>query len=450
MSRWSIAMWASVLALGGVAHAADHIPPPAQKQALLITGATLHTVSGPVIENGRMLVERGRIRAIAAPGESLPAPETGPAIELMLPGRHIYPGFIAANSATGLVEVSAVRSTVDFSETGVINPNARAVVAINADSELMPVSRANGVLATLTVPSSTSFGSIAGTSALIQMDGWNWEDMALEQEVALHVYLPLMRLNSDVLKDALEPFREDIRKLSAQRLQQIERAFENAAAYANARAGDAQTPLDVRWEAMLPVLQGRRPVLIHAQDLAQIRHALGLAERHGFKLVIVGGADAWRVAPLLKARGVAVIIGGTHELPQRADDEVDVRYTLAARLAQGGVTFCIARSGGGFAAASERNLPYEAATAAAHGLSREEALKAITLYPAQILGVADRLGSLAPGRLASFIVTNGDPLEIMTTVERVFIQGREVDVGNRQTRLEQKYRQKPASPATPR
>jgi imidazolonepropionase-like amidohydrolase len=299
----------------------------------------------------------------------------------------------------------------------------------------------------LTVPGSTSFGSIAGTSTLIQLDGWNWEDMALVQEVALHVALPTMRLNSDVLKGSLEPLREDIRKLSAQRLQQIEQAFEAAAAYARARAADPLTPSDQRWEAMLPVMQGRRPVFVHADQLAQIRHALGLAERHGLKLVIVGGADAWRLAPVLKARDVPVIIGGVHELPQRRDDDIDSRYTLAARLSQAGVRFAIARVGGNFAAASERNLPYEAASAVAYGLPRDEALKAITLYPAQILGVADRLGALAPGLLASFIVTDGDPLEIATQVQRVFIQGREVEMANRQTRLEQKYKQKPAQPA---
>ncbi len=429
-------------------HASDQVTPPPQRQALLITGATLHTVSGPVIEGGRMLVERGRIRAIAGPGETLPAAETGPATVLDLRGRHVYPGFIAANSALGLVEVQAVRATIDTTEIGVINPNVRALVAVNADSELLPVARSNGVLAALAVPGSSTFGSIAGTSALLQIDGWTWEDMALVREVGLHVVLPIMRTNSDVLSGSLEPFKEEIRKLSAQRLQMIDQAFDAAAAYARARAAEPNTtPLDVRWEAMLTVLKGERPVFVHADDAAQIRHALGLAERHGLKLVIVGGADAARFAPVLKARGVAVVIAGVHTLPQRRDDAYDTRYTLATQLAQAGVAFCIAGEGGAFAAASERNLPYQAATAVAYGLSRDDALKAITLYPAQILGVADRLGSLAPGRLASFIVTDGDPLETATQVERIFIQGREVDISNRQKRLEQKYQQKAANTA---
>ena len=443
-TRYPITLAFGLLAAAALsAHASDQVTPAPQRQALLITGATLHTVSGAVIEGGSMLVERGRIRAIAAPGGTLPAAETGPATVLDLRGRHIYPGFIAANSALGLVEVQAVRATVDTNELGVINPNVRALVALNADSELLPVARSNGVLAALAVPGASGFGAIAGTSALLQIDGWTWEDMALVREVGLHVVLPIMRTNSDVLSGSLEPFKDEIRKLSAQRLQLIDQAFEAAAAYGRARAAEpASTPLDLRWAAMQPALQREQPVFVHADDAAQIRHALGLSERYGLKLVIVGGADAARFAPVLKARGVAVIIGGVHGLHERRDDAFDARYTLAAQLAQAGVVFCIAGEGGTFAAASERNLPYQAATAVAYGLPRDEALKAITLYPAQILGVADRLGALAPGLLASFIVTDGDPLESATRVERVFIQGREVDSGNRQTRLELKYRQK--------
>ena len=443
-TRYPITLAFGLLAAAALsAHASDQVTPAPQRQALLITGATLHTVSGAVIEGGSMLVERGRIRAIAAPGGTLPAAETGPATVLDLRGRHIYPGFIAANSALGLVEVQAVRATVDTNELGVINPNVRALVALNADSELLPVARSNGVLAALAVPGASGFGAIAGTSVLLQIDGWTWEDMALVREVGLHVVLPIMRTNSDVLSGSLEPFKDEIRKLSAQRLQLIDQAFEAAAAYGRARAAEpASTPLDLRWAAMQPALQREQPVFVHADDAAQIRHALGLSERYGLKLVIVGGADAARFAPVLKARGVAVIIGGVHGLPERRDDAFDARYTLAAQLAQAGVVFCIAGEGGTFAAASERNLPYQAATAVAYGLPRDEALKAITLYPAQILGVADRLGALAPGLLASFIVTDGDPLESATRVERVFIQGREVDSGNRQTRLELKYRQK--------
>lgn len=424
------------------AQASDTAPPPPQTWPLLITGATLHTVSGPVLVGGRMLIERGRITAIAGAGEALPHPQGGAAEVVDLGGRHVYPGFIAANSAVGLTEISAVRATVDHAEAGPINPNSRALVVVNADSELLPVARANGVLAALVVPGSSPRGLIAGTSALMQLEGWNWEEMAIERETALHVVLPSMRLTPQALAPLTDVLQVELRKFTQEQLQKLDEAFAAAEAYRRARANAPDSPADQRWEAMLPVLQGGRPVFVHANELPQIRYALGLAERHGLKLVIVGGADSWRIADVLRERSVAVIIGGVHELPLRRDEDIDARFRLPALLAKAGVVYCIARDGSTFAAPNERNLPYEAATAAAFGLPRDEALRAITLYPAQILGVADRLGSLAPGRLASFIVTDGDPLETTTRVERVFIQGREVSTANRQTRLTDKYEQR--------
>jgi len=423
------------------AHAADHVPPAPQKTPLLITNATLHPVSSPVIEGGRLLIDRGRIVALASPGQALPATATPPQV-IDLGGRHVYPGFIAANSALGLVEVSAVPVTVDTTETGPINPNARALVALNADSELVPVARSNGVLAALAVPAAAGAGGIAGTSAVIQLDGWNWEEMALVPEAALHVRLPNMRLNNALLGPELEHLGDDLRRAAANRLREIEQAFDAAAAYSRARAATPEMPRDARWEAMLPVMRGERPVFVQASDLAQIRQALALAEKHALKLVIVGGADAWRVAGLLRERNVPVVIASVHTRPLRIDDGVDEAFRLAAKLHAAGVRFAIARGGSAGSAANDRNLPYEAASAAAHGLPREEALKAITLYPAQILGVEKQLGALAPGLLANFIVTDGDPLETPTQVQRIFIQGREVDVSNRQTRLAEKYRQR--------
>jgi len=439
MNSRRLLLLATAALCSGTVLASDHVPPPPQRQPLLLSNAMLHTVSGAVIANGRMLVEKGRIVAVAGPGETLPQPSSAPQL-LDLGGRHVYPGFVAANTTLGLVEVSAVRATLDTTEVGAINPNARALVALNPDSELLPVARSNGVLAALAVPQSTAGGGIAGTSALVQMDGWTWEDMALRREVALHVALPSLRLNSELLPPPLlDVLADELRKFTALRLREIDTAFDAARAYAAARAAVPSTPFDARWQAMLPVLKGERPLFVHAHELAQIRHALALAERHGLQLVIVGGADAWRIADVLRERQVAVVIAGVHELPLRRDDSADARFRLPALLFEAGVRFCIARGGG---ATSERNLPYDAASAAAYGLPREEALKAITLYPAQILGAAEQLGSLAPGRLASFIVTDGDPLETATQVQRIFIQGREVDAGNRQTRLTEKYRQK--------
>ncbi len=424
------------------APAAGIVPPP-QRQPLIVQGATLHPVSGPPLPGGRMLVERGRIVALAAAGETLPAPSSA-AETIDLAGRHVYPGFIAANTSLGLVEIGQVRATVDTTEIGPINPNARALVAVNADSDLLPVARAGGVLAALAVPNGPRGGGIAGTSALVQLDGWNWDEMALQQELALHVALPSLRLNPAMLQGPAAPFADELRRFANERLKLVDDSFAAAAAYARARAADPAMPGDLRWEAMRAVFQTdpatRRAVFVHADELGQIRHALALAERHELKLVIVGGADAWRVAPLLRERRVPVVVTSVHRLPLRRDDDIDGPFRLAAQLHEAGIAFCIARGLGN--SSNERNLPFEAATAVAHGLPRDEAIKAITLYPAQILGVGDRLGSLQAGRLASFIVTDGDPLETTTRIERLFVQGREVSLENRQSRLVERYDQR--------
>lgn len=438
--RFAAGLGTLALATGATprALAADHVPPPPQRVPLLITNADLYPVASAPLRGGRMLVERGRIVALAGPGEALPAPSAPPQV-IDLGGRRVYPGFIAAPSTLGLVEVSGVPVTVDSTETGPLNPNARALVAINPDSELLPVARANGVLAALVAPQGPRGGGLAGTSALVQMDGWTWEEMALVPEAGQHLVPPSLRLGDELLGPELRELAPEMRRQAAARLKAIEDAFDAAAAWVRASAAQPGTPHDARWAALRPVLAGERPLFVHAQELAQMRFALALAERHRLKLVIVGGADAPRLAELLREREVPVIVTGVHQRPLRRDEDVDARFRVAAQLHAAGVRFAIGRAGG---AASERNLPYEAASAAAHGLPREEALKAITLYPAQILGVADRLGALAPGRLASFFVCDGDPLETPTQVQRLFVQGREVEAGNRQTRLADKYRQR--------
>lgn len=422
--------------LSGLTHASDNVPAAAQKIPLVFKGATIHTISGENIANGSMLVDKGRIVAI---GSQVATPANAKVIDLS--GKHIYPGMIAANTVMGLAEVQSVRATLDYAEAGAINPNARALVAVNPDSELITTARANGVLATLSVPSSPA-GLINGTSALLQMDGWTWEEMAVQAEVGLHITLPNLRFNPELFPAPFDSRLDEIRKSSLQRLKMLEDAFDAAIAYRDARAQNDGTQIDVRWEAMQAVLAGQRQVYFHAQDISQIRFALNFAKRYKLKAVIVGGADAPLLADVLKQQQVPVIVTGIHKLPMRRGANYDAYYTTAAKLAQAGVQFCIARSGTDDDAPNERNLPYEAAVAATFGLDPNEALKAITLYPAQILGAADQLGSLDVGKLANFFVSNGDPLETTTQVEQVYIRGRMVDISTKQSRLTEKYQQK--------
>jgi len=429
----------ALLAATLTAQASPNTPPPPQREPLVLRNATLHPVSGPVINNGSLLIEGGRIRAIG--GAELAAPAGARTVDLG--GRHVYPGMVAADTSLGLAEIRSVSATYDTSETGALNPNARAVVAFNADSELLPVTRSGGVLAALSVPEAGRTGLIAGTSALLQLEGWNWQDMALVPEVGLHVVVPRLRLNGALFPGQPEARLAEIRRSTEARLKLLDDAFDNARAYALARAADPATPIDTRWEAMravLPATPGAapaRPVFMHADDLAQIRFALDFAARHGLKLILIGGADAWRVADTLRERDVPVIISGLLRLPLRRDDPPDALFTLPAKLAAAGVRFCIADPGRD--STNARNLPFEAAHARAFGLSDDDALKAVTLYPAQILGVADKLGSLEVGKLANLFVADGDPLESSTRIERVFMQGREVELSDRQTALRDKY-----------
>jgi len=435
MKRNLLAAISIALSFAPGAGASDQIPAPKQTRPVAITGATIHTVSGPVIENATIVFDEGKISAI---GSDAAIPAEAERVEAG--GKHVYPGLIAANTCLGLVEVSAVRATRDYAETGDVNPNVRAEVSVNPDTELLPVARANGITMALTIPLS---GVISGTSALIRMDGWTWEDLTYAAPIGLHVFWPSAAPNpwGPTRSEAERKKRRD------DNIAKIEGAFESARAYAKARAatearGETFYDTDLRWEAMIPVLEREIPVFVHADDMSDIEAAVDWAASENLDLVIVGGYDAWRLADLLRANHVSVIVADIHRTPQRRWEDYDTPFELPLRLYEAGVPFCIATGGGGFGSAHVRNLPYHAAMAAAYGLPKEEAIRSVTLYPAQILGVGDRVGSLEVGKDATLIVTDGDPLEITTHVELEFIDGRRIDLHSRHTQLYEKYKAK--------
>jgi imidazolonepropionase-like amidohydrolase len=413
------------------ATAAPNVPPPEQDEPILVTGATIHTVSGATIENGRMLFENGRIDAIGGPGASIETPNR----VIDLGGLHIYPSLIDANTALGLVEIEAVRASLDVAEPGPVNPNVRAERAINPDSELLPVARANGVLVALSVPNPSANGLIVGTSAAIQLDGWTTENMTVKAPVGMHVFWPAMRVPDGLPDERREAFVKE----RDERLETLETSLEDAAAYRKARSADPDTAIDMRWEAMRPVLEGELPLFAHVEDLMQIRRALDVAERFDLKLVIVGGADAWRIADELAAKAVPVILARVDRPPLRRWEAYSTPFESPAKLVAAGVKVAIAGDGTPFNAAHVRNLPYEAAKAVAHGLDRDRALEMVTLAPAEILGIDDRLGSLDVGKDATFIVTDGDPLDTFTQVKQAFVRGRAIDLTTRHTTLYEKY-----------
>jgi imidazolonepropionase-like amidohydrolase len=439
MNRKTFVLAGLLLVACALAHANPEIPGAPQSGPIALVGGTVHPVSGPAIEKGIVLFDAGKIVAV---GADVALPENAQRVDVS--GKHVYPGLIDANSQVGLVEVPTIRGSVDSSETGLINPNVKAEVAVNPDSELIPVGRAGGVLTVLSVPTG---GLITGRSACIQLDGWTWEDMCLKSGVGLHIIWPRM---TPVDAWWVEESASEQSEGRDRALKTIRQAIADAKAYRTAKQshveGKGPRPdQDARWEAMLPVLAGEMRVFIDAEDIQQIQAAIAFCQREGLKPVIVGGYDAAECAALLKQHDVPVIIGGIFRLPSRSSDDYDAGYTLPARLKEAGVTYCIAGEIGGASSGGPsniRNLSLHAASAVAYGLDADEALKAITLYPAQILGVGDRLGSLEPGKDATLIVTSGSPLEMSTQVMAAYIGGRAVDLNNRHKRLWEKYKEK--------
>jgi imidazolonepropionase-like amidohydrolase len=413
------------------AKASDTMPAPPQSKPIAIKGATIHPVTGPEIPAGTIVFENGKITAIGADATVPAGTEVIDGI-----GKHVYPGLINANTVLGLVEIGAVRATVDVEEAGALNPNVRSITSVNPDSELIPVARAAGVLTALSVPEG---GIISGQSAVLRLDGWTPEEMTVLSPAAMHLRWPSLTI--DRRPRARKSVKDQLKEMEKAQ-KQIRDAFQIARAYWQTRKNPGPDfKSDLRWEALMPVFDGKLPLFVHASTLAQIQAALAWAKEMQLKIVLVDGDDAWRIAPQLKESDIAVILGPATSLPPRRDDDYDSAWNSAAKLQQAGVRFCIASNGRG-AETNERNVGYEAGLAAGYGLPKEEALKAVTIYAAQILGVADRLGSLQTGKAATLIVTNGDPLDFPTQVEAAFIDGRKIDLSNRQTRLRDKYREK--------
>lgn len=417
--------------------ASTQVPAPPQSGVVALVGGTVHTVSGEDVR-GTVVFENGRITALGQ------AEVPRSALVVDVTGKHVYPGLIHAYTSVGLTEVGSVRGTVDQSETGLINPNVRAEVSMNPESEIIPVTRANGIALALVAPSG---GTLSGRSALVRLDGWTWEEMTYKAPVALHVDWPAMTISTSRYNRRSE---EEQKQERDKALSALDQAFRDARAYGQARlASESGVPPDLRWEAMQPALRGDMPVMVVANSMQEIQAAVGWATAENLKLILVGGADAWRLTRLLVEHQVPVVIGGAHRLPERRGDGYDSPFTLASKLYEAGVKFCfssgISWSGAG-EASNARNLPYEAATAAAYGLPRLEALRSVTLYPAQILGVADRVGSIEVGKDATLMVTDGDPLEIGTQVEQLYIEGRKIDLSSRHTQLYEKYRLKYSRP----
>ena len=424
-----IAITACLAAATPVPGQSRQVPAPPQDRPVVIHSATVHPVSGPVIESGYIVFSEGRITDV---GEGTP-PTTQDAESIDASGLHVYPGLIASDTYLGLTETGAVDVTHDHTEHGRMTPEVRAAVAVNPDSDLIPVTRANGILVAMTFPRG---GTLSGRGSLIRLDGWTWEEMAIEPEAGVVINWPRV---TPISRRWMNRDPSEQREQAEERIEELDRFFDDAGAYYAAREHDPSLETDLRFEAMRASVEGRSPVYIRASSGGQIESAVAWAHGRNLKPIIVGGAEADRVIPLLSKHDVAVIVEGTHRMPSQRHDAYEQPFALPAKLHEAGVRFCIAS---GAEAAHERNLNHNVATAAAYGLPADAALRSVTLSAAEILGVGDRLGSLDAGKSATLIVTTGDPLEITTDTLIAYIDGRRIDLGNRQKSLYVKYRQK--------
>jgi len=412
---------------GSVAPASG-VQAPAAGPVVAVTNARIFPISGQVIERGTMVVRGNRIEAV---GANVPVPAGAQVIDAK--GGELYPGFIDARTAVGLNEPGA-RGFEDVNEMLEINAAVKAQVAFQIDSDAIPVARVNGVTTVAVVPTG---GLVGGQVAVMNLDGWTWEEATLQPVAGVSFqFPPIVRSGFGGNADANRKF-EDLKKERDARVQRVEDLVARARAYGAIPAAERTT--DWNLAALVPVAQGRQPLFVAADTDGDIREAVAFADRAGVRIVIMGGLEAPRVAPLLKSKNIPVVLGSVLTLPLREDDHHAATYRAAGELAQAGVQFAFGTDG----AANNRLLPYEAAISVAWGLDRNRALKAMTLDAATILGVADRVGSLEAGKLANFFIATGDPMEMKTQFTHVFINGKSVGLRSKHTELYERFSSRP-------
>lgn len=414
------ALCIALLMLVGVMPALAQTPAPRQTAPVALVGGTIHTLAGDVVENGTILFEDGVITAIGT-DVTLPA---GTVTEDVT-GRHIYPGLIDGWSTMGIYEIGAVNMTVDINEQGLINPNVMVERAFHPESRHIGVARSAGVLTTVTSPGG---GLISGQSAAMALDGWAWDEMTIRARVGMLVNWPNPN-NARTYRNQVEQLRNALN--DARAYKQAFDAFEN---------GNAPRPaFDSRWHAMMRVFDRDQPVIISANEVRAMQDAITWAREENLRIVILGGRDAHLITDHLRETETPVLVTSVQSSPSRWWEPYYAWYELPRQLHEAGVTFAIV---GTSSAPYANRLPFEAGTAAAFGLPLDEALKSLTVYPAQILGLDDLIGTLEPGKHASLIITDGNPIEYATQVIQAYVRGRKSDMNDAHKELYQRYLQK--------
>ncbi len=437
MAAMKVPVLLACVALALTAFAQPNLTPGGvQTERILVLGGTAHLGTGEVLENAAIGFADGFIDFVGAARDVDPK-RYGRVVDAS--EKHIYPGFIAPNSTLGLMEVAAVRASRDYAEVGTFKPNVRSVIAYNAASDITPTVRTNGVLMGQITPRG---GVIGGSSSVVQFDAWNWEDAVVRADDGIHLYWP--STHHKHFEDGRAQLRK--RKTYDQKLHEIRDFFSRARAYAEG------TPIkrDLRMEAMKGLFvdgnrkaPGAATLFIHANDAKQIAEVIRFKRAEDLdRVVLVGGVDSWMLADPLRENDIAVMLQRTHSVPRFAEDDIDLPYKLPKLLEDEGVEYCL-QGEGRMPEMNTRNLPFFAGTAVAHGLEYEQAVRALTLSTARILGIDDVCGSLEPGKDATLFISAGDALDMLgNDVESAWIQGRDVVLDNKQIQLYQKYKAK--------
>ncbi len=414
----------------------DQIPGEDQKRPIILKGGILHTVSTDIFEGYDILFSKGKIVRIEK--NIMASPETD-VYDVF--GKHIIPGYIAPITRIGLVEIGLVKQTRDFAERGSFNPNVKANVSYNPDSDLIPITRSNGVLVVNSVPAG---GRISGQSSVMMLDGWTWEQATLKHPSGLHINWPSMRINYGAnVKKSEKQQKEEIQKS----IRDLDHMVRDVRAYfqrikQRSRIAGERQKSDLRLESMIPFVVEKKKIFIHADEARQIKSAVEWAKKNDLKIIIVGGSDSWRLTDLLVKNNIPVVIDQVEKIPTRRFEPIHLPYKLPLLLKQAGVQFCLNTIIGYPNDGNIRNLPNEAMRAAAYGLDKSEALRSITLSTAEILGVDDMIGSLDIGKDATFFISETPPMEMNPKILMAFIQGKEVDLNNHQKMLYKKYQEK--------
>lgn len=429
----NILIFILLLSLSNFSKAQETVyPAPPQTRTFALTNATIHVGNGEVIENGMVLVSNGKIIDVRP---------TAPIADVAVfdcKGQHIYPGLILSSSQLGLVEVNSVRASQDARELGDYNPSVRSIVAYNTDSKVINTLRMNGILLANIVPAG---GIISGSSSVVQLDAWNWEDAAYVTDNGFHFRMPSLLTRRGGGRGGFgfgqAQQQGDPVQRGLDQIEEVKMFLREAKAY---HTVSNPSPVNLKYASVKGLFDKKQKLFIHCNIVKEMLIAIDFVKEFGFDVVIVGGSDSWQIAPMLKEHNIAVILDQMHSLPTMMDDDVDQPYKTPAMLQQAGVLFAINDEDGN---SRYRNLPFNAGTAAAYGLTKEQALAAVTLNAAKILGIADKTGSIEKGKDANIVVSKGDLLDMKgNQLTRAYIQGREIKLEDKHKQLSDRYEYK--------